>query len=378
MGVKHSSGLYIAFLDADDVWLPKKLEEQVAILGSNAAAAMVYGPALLWHGETSDTRRPEPDFIQQLGVRANALARPPVLLNLFLRNEGATPSPSGILVRREIVERVDGFEESFRGMYEDQAFYAKVCLEAPVFVADEVWYKYRQHPDASVSVAVSTGQYRPARLAFLEWLAGYLSERGNDDREVLAAVQKELEPYRHPIPYYLAKVARHPLRYAKRLLRLAAWRVLPLPVRSLLRGLRQRYGHWPPVGRMPLGALRRLQPTSRMFGTDRGRCIDRYYIENFLASHAPDIRGLVLEIGDDTYTRRFGGDRVAKSDVLHFQQGNPGATIVADLTCANHIPSESFDCIILTQTLQFIYDVRAALATLSRILKPGGVLLATF
>jgi len=126
------------------------------------------------------------------------------------------------------------------------------------------------------------------------------------------------------------------------------------------------------------GSLRRLQPISYKFGFDRGKCIDRYYIENFLATRAADIRGHVLEIGDDSYTRRFGGKRVTRSDVLHVQEGNPKATIVGDLTCADHIPSDTFDCVIITQTLQFIYNVRATIKTLHRILKPCGVLLATF
>jgi SAM-dependent methyltransferase len=126
------------------------------------------------------------------------------------------------------------------------------------------------------------------------------------------------------------------------------------------------------------GTLRRLTPVSRVFGFDRGLCIDRYYIENFLAHHAADIHGRVLEIGDDAYTRRFGGERVTRSDVLHAVAGNPKATVVADLTCADHIPADTFDCIIVTQTLPFVYDVRAALGHVHRILKPGGVLLATF
>src|SRR5262249_28789247 len=117
---------------------------------------------------------------------------------------------------------------------------------------------------------------------------------------------------------------------------------------------------------------------SRAFGKDRGLPIDRYYIERFLAAHAPDIRGRVLEVGYDIYTRKFGGDRVTRCDVLHVTQDNPKATIVADLTCADHIPPNTFDCIILTQTLQFIYEVRAAVETLFRILKPSGMLLATF
>jgi SAM-dependent methyltransferase len=157
-----------------------------------------------------------------------------------------------------------------------------------------------------------------------------------------------------------------------------ARRLLPASLRRWLRTKRQGYADNPPVGGVRFGGLRRVTPISHRFGYDRGRPIDRYYIEGFLAQHADDVRGRVLEIGDDSYTRRFGGDRVTLRDVLHVTEGNPYATIVGDLTCADHIPSDAFDCVILTQTLHLIYDVRAALNTLHRILKPGGVLLATF
>jgi SAM-dependent methyltransferase len=116
---------------------------------------------------------------------------------------------------------------------------------------------------------------------------------------------------------------------------------------------------------------------SRHFGVDRGTAIDRHYIENFLQRHAADVRGRVLEVGESTYTRRYGGDRVTHSDVLHVRDDNPQATIIADLADAPQIPDASFDCIVLTQTLQMIYDARAAVRTLHRILKPGGVLLLT-
>jgi SAM-dependent methyltransferase len=132
------------------------------------------------------------------------------------------------------------------------------------------------------------------------------------------------------------------------------------------------------VGRVNLGSLRRVTPISREFGFDRGLPIDRYYIEGFLERQAEDIRGRVLEIGDDTYTRRYGGGRVEISDVLHVEEGNPRATIVADLTRADHVPSGAFDCVVFTQTLHLIYDVRSAIRTLHRVLRPGGVLLATF
>jgi SAM-dependent methyltransferase len=123
---------------------------------------------------------------------------------------------------------------------------------------------------------------------------------------------------------------------------------------------------------------RRLTPVRSGFGFGHGQCIDRYYIETFLDNNAADIQGHVLEVAEDAYTRRFGGQRISRSDVLHVTPGYPGATIIADLTKANHIQSETFDCIVLTQTLQFIYDVRAVIQTLHRILRPGGVLLATF
>jgi SAM-dependent methyltransferase len=127
----------------------------------------------------------------------------------------------------------------------------------------------------------------------------------------------------------------------------------------------------------PVLLPRQVTPVSRNWGYDRGKPVDRYYIENFLAARAADIHGRVLEIGDNAYTRQFGADRVTASEVLHVEEGNPAATIVGDLATGDTIPSDAFDCVILTQTLQFIYDVHAAVRTLHRILKPGGVVLAT-
>lgn len=133
-----------------------------------------------------------------------------------------------------------------------------------------------------------------------------------------------------------------------------------------------------PVGSVDFGGLRRLSPISAIFGKDRDLLtIERYYIEQFLQTHATDIRGRCLEMGDPAYTRKFGGAKVTQADVLNYVEGNPQATIVADLTDAPHIPDNSFDCIIITQTLQMIFEVDKAIATLARILKPGGVVLCT-
>ncbi|NPU85317.1 MAG: methyltransferase [Syntrophaceae bacterium] len=106
--------------------------------------------------------------------------------------------------------------------------------------------------------------------------------------------------------------------------------------------------------------------------------MDRYYIESFLKRHSDDIKGRVLEIGDPGYTREFGGSKVERADVLHAIEGNPEATIVGDLSTGKGIPRSAFDCMILTQTLLCIYEVREAVANVYSALKPGGVLLATF
>ncbi len=153
-----------------------------------------------------------------------------------------------------------------------------------------------------------------------------------------------------------------------------------LATRYLTRETRRRLARlavWPPVGWVRFGQLRRLEPISSDYGNSRGLEIDRYYIEKFLTEHANDIHGHVLEIKHNTYTVRYGQNRVTRSDVLHPVEGNPDATIVADLTKADHLPSNVYDAIIFTQTLQVIYDIKTAIATLYRMLKPGGVLLFT-
>lgn len=123
--------------------------------------------------------------------------------------------------------------------------------------------------------------------------------------------------------------------------------------------------------------LSRTTPVSRVFGLDRGTPVNRYYIEKFLAGRAELVRGRVLEIGDSEYSRRFGGDKVEKFDVLHATPDNPGATLVGDLADSATLPADSFDCFICTQTFDCIFDLQKAVQGAHHLLKPGGVLLAT-
>jgi SAM-dependent methyltransferase len=126
-----------------------------------------------------------------------------------------------------------------------------------------------------------------------------------------------------------------------------------------------------------IAAFRRTSPVSNDWGRSRGQIVDRYYIEKFLAEHTDDVHGHVLDFCDDCYARKFGGAKATQVDVLHLTADNPHATIVADLAHGEQIPSNTFDCILCTQVLQYIYDLHAASRTLYRILKPGGTLLVT-
>lgn len=137
---------------------------------------------------------------------------------------------------------------------------------------------------------------------------------------------------------------------------------------------RQRLRRWLlPAGP---GLLRRTAPVSDVWGFDRGTPVDRHYIEGFLAAHRGDIRGRVLEVKDSAYTDRFGRG-VESREVLDIDATNPQATLIADLTDPEAFPEAAFDCFILTQTLHLLWDVQAGARSAWRLLRPGGVLLAT-
>jgi len=131
----------------------------------------------------------------------------------------------------------------------------------------------------------------------------------------------------------------------------------------------------PPPGLVRMGDLRSLEPLSREYGFDRGDPVDRYYIEAFLHYQRALITGRVLEVGERLYTEKF-GQGVTHSDMLHVDD-HPDATYVDDLTDGESIPGDTYDCVILTQTLHLIFDMQSAVRTIFRVLKPGGVLLCT-
>jgi glycosyltransferase involved in cell wall biosynthesis len=191
LGLSRAHGRYIAFLDADDVWVPHTLAEQVARLESTPEAAMVYGPARWWYSWTGRPADGGRDGLQPLAFPPDRVIEPPQLLIRLLQHHQLY-TPTGTLTRRTVIDRVGGFEPSFRGLYEDQVLLAKICLEAPVLQAQACWYHYRQHPASCCQVARRTGQNAAARLTFLHWLTAYVEARTGPQGDVWEALQREL------------------------------------------------------------------------------------------------------------------------------------------------------------------------------------------
>jgi hypothetical protein len=130
--------------------------------------------------------------------------------------------------------------------------------------------------------------------------------------------------------------------------------------------------------RVRLRLFNRVEPISHTFGMARGQPIDRYYIEKFVAGHARDIRGRVLEAGGyRCYAKMFGGAAVSRVDVMYPIPGEPGGTLVGNLETGEGIESGAYDCLVMTQVYTCIYDLKAAVRHSRQALKPGGVLLAT-
>lgn len=197
LGIRHAHGKYIAFLDADDVWMPEKLSEQTALLERHPQAGMTYGRALIWSSWTDENSLR--DHTLPLGVPAESLISAPNLLPKLLRNKVQSPMTSNAMFRRALLEVIGGFEDEFTGMYEDQVFFSKVELNAAVYVSGSCWVKYRQHATSCSALSARVGSYLSERWPFLQWLSRYLdSMKVPVNPAVRRALRRELWPYRHP------------------------------------------------------------------------------------------------------------------------------------------------------------------------------------
>ncbi len=436
IGLAMAHGDVVGFLDSDDIALPTAMARSLEVLRRHPDADAVVGHCVMWHGWTGRPNDRRRDSVGRLptGLGVHQTIDPP---ELFIGIYGSPPgwlNPAicCVAVRREAVDRIGGFEPQFRGMFEDQVFFAKVALELRVVLDSEVYALYRQHRQSACAVDGRTDHWNPwrsnpAQDRFLAWLREHLTRtRGPSSaewRSVESSRPQRLGPRdglvevawslrtgvvrRLPVPIAdrlrslrsggreraaeqrdrLAPGLRQlvdgysetpPERSAPERLRRGARELGKLAI-SPLRPLVRSHGgsHSPPIGAVRFGHLRRTTPISTDFGYGRGGPVDRFYIESFLDEHRSDVRGRCLEVGDASYTYRFGTDHVTIADVLHIDPGAAGATFVGDLADGSFLPEAAFDCVVLTQTLHLVYDFPAALGTIARVLAPGGVLLMT-
>ena len=175
LGIACSDAELIALLDADDTWMPNKLRTQVDTLEGHPEAAMTYCAAQRWYS-WNDSAPEAADFLVPAvipGIGTDKLIPPPELLLAYLRDESATPCTCSVLLRREAVLRAGAFEASFPGLYDDQVFYAKICLNEPVFVSSQCLARYRQHSDSCCATARRLDTCEQGRKHFLDWLHSY-------------------------------------------------------------------------------------------------------------------------------------------------------------------------------------------------------------
>ena len=243
LGVSQASGEFLAFLDADDVYLPDRLARHVEQLDRNADVALVQSRVEFWHSWQADVAAAREDRLEPgLPLPSGQPIDPPHLLVLLLRSKGYTvPAVCSLTIRTREVRRVGGFEASFRTAYEDQVLLAKLYSQCRTLVLDEVLARYRQHPASVVHQLEREGTYvpgwpNPAERAFLDWLQTYIDASACESPALRDALREARQPYEHPWAWRLT----HLPALSTRAVRRAAQRVLPSALLAPVLDLRRR------------------------------------------------------------------------------------------------------------------------------------------
>ena len=380
-GLRGCKTSHIVFLDADDRLLPSALQAGLDCIADRPDSAFVYGGyRLTWESDqpvSSDRFTSIDEDAHLVMLRGNQIGM-----------------VAAVLFRRDCLLAVNGFDETLRRC-EDFDLYLRITQRYPIASHPTIIAEYRKHGQnmsndyaEQLKTVLGILDRHEARVATDPSTRAALREGRAYSRAFYVPRMLDAASVRWRTHHDIGILVKDLIQAAKWSPYLAVRRLLGVLGHRVVKVLPPRTGNWIrrirgrryriPIGSVRFGDLKRLSPISHQFWLqDRGTPVDRYYIESFLARVAGDISGRVLEADNNLYTRRFGGAQVERSDVLSTESDNPNATIVGDLAQSETLPEAAFDCIVLTQTLQFIFDVRAALATSYRALKPGGVLLVT-
>jgi glycosyltransferase involved in cell wall biosynthesis len=212
LGIAHASGVYLAFLDADDVFLPGKLAEQARILNADSETAMVYGKSLVWHSWQASQGKQ--DRFYELGVSTDETYPPGRLFRVLIEGKCQTPTTCNAMMRRDRLVEVGGFDNRFRGMFEDQIFFAKMLLRFRTHVSSRCWARYRQHDESTSAKIRDPIAIDAAHLRYLAAVYGLLRRSGDAPLTDFAAV------FRKAL-YLAAKMAKR--RAARAARRLVPW-----------------------------------------------------------------------------------------------------------------------------------------------------------
>jgi glycosyltransferase involved in cell wall biosynthesis len=206
-GLEFIKGDFVSFIDADDVWLPNKLNHQINIFKDNPEATVVVEASDWWHSWNDESKV---DVIVPVGAEEGIYEPPQLMLHLYPLGTGGAPCPSGIMIRKDVLSRC-AWESSFRGiyqMYEDQAFFCKVYLKETVYVSATCNNRYRQRPASLVSSVHESGKYGIVRSFYLNWFQKYLKSQNIRDKRVKALLEHALMPYQKPLTVKLMSYKR--------------------------------------------------------------------------------------------------------------------------------------------------------------------------